>query len=106
MAIVRAPGEEARTSRYTLARVLAGLQDGRTYYVVAGDSASTRGLSETRGGTAIVIRSTDTFQILRNDGAVGTFTVSIRGGTHRIGTLGLDLAACAGWTRSRRSAWR
>ena len=82
----------AKTSPHSLARVAAGLEDGRTYYVVAGDSSSTRALSAVRGGPAIAIRTTDTFQVFRNNGDAVNVTVSIRGGLHRIGVLGLDLA--------------
>ena len=62
--------DAARRTAHSLTRALTGLEQGVTYYVVAGDSSSTRALSATRGGTAIAIRTTEVVQLFRNNGSV------------------------------------
>ncbi|MGB7818284.1 MAG: Calx-beta domain-containing protein, partial [Ornithinibacter sp.] len=78
---------------HTLARVLTGLEDGRSYYVVDTDTGTpgTVGLSLTRGGPAIAISTTEVVTLVRANQSLLNTIVTNRGGTHYIGTLGIDL---------------
>ena len=83
----------SQNNSHSLARNLSGLRDGQTYYVTnpAGNSFQ---LAATRGGAAIAVNATDQVQIRQRNGALAnTLTPTTRGGTHSLGTLGIDLRA-------------
>ncbi len=86
----------AQNNSHSLARNLSGLTDGQTYYVINPTENSFQ-LAATRGGNAMLINAADSVQILQRDGAVAsTITPVTRGGTHALGTLGIDLRAGSG----------
>ncbi|HMJ85049.1 MAG TPA: hypothetical protein VK504_17830, partial [Vicinamibacterales bacterium] len=86
------------TNTHSLSRNLKNLEDGVTYYVIDSNTADgTFGLAATRGGSAIQIDAHDDVDILQRNGAVTqTIHPVTRGGTHLVGTVGIDLQAGAG----------
>ena len=96
--------------RHSLARALKNLDDEVTYYVVGysyaavGDTA-TFGLAATRGGSAIDIAARDAIEVRDVSGnLVTTITGLTRDGTHRVGTIGIDLRTGAAATEELRIA--
>ena len=86
----------SQNNSHSLARNLSGLRDGQTYYVI-NPSGNDFQLSATRGGSAILVDRADTIPILQRNGTVANTVFPVtRGGTHAIGTLGIDLRAGTG----------
>ena len=95
---------------HSLTRALTNLEHGRTYYVVGYDydadaGQATFGLALTRNGTPIQLNGQDTIAVFQRNGAfVENRTFDTRRGTHRVGSLGIDLRTGTDATEALRLA--
>ena len=85
-----------QSSAHSLSRNITNLVNGQSYYVIntARDAFK---LAATRTGAPLQLDTTDTVNVMRRDGGIAfTLRPVTRGGTHRVGNLGIDLISRSG----------